>query len=396
MELAGIKEGQEFKNLKEICEFTGIQYKNSTNSRNAILKELERFLKLHKDGRKLKVAELYAKPKPKIDNRKGNSGKSKGSRNNYKGIYAEYIDVLLIQYLQEEELKLKNTCQIYTTNNKIAEATGIINCNYRTAFSNQEKFYNIVKKDFNIHKNTYCMRDVFYWTKTKIREIVKASLDRLQKAEKLEYETCYFVYIPYQARTPTEDEMKVINIAEEETMQEMGVLTKKQIDNDRKMSKEFNRKVLIRVQEQFAYIDSIFKGYTISLWEDFELKTDIEIKELKFKLNQEVLSALIEKPQKIQDKTIKDEGLELWFGARSPFWKPWVFDRMSKKYIEHCNDFIHILVDLEAIDIVNKIKNCRNKSMNNKLTNEEIEEYKDKILINLMDSMDLEDIDIPY
>ncbi len=336
------------------------------------------------------ILEIYNMPKTKVDGR----GKSKGSRNNYKGIYAEYIDRLLLQYLQEEENKLKDTCKIYTTNNKIAENTGIVNHNYRVAFSNREKFYNTVKKDFNIKSNTYCMKDVFDMTKTKIREIVKASLERLQKAEKLEYETCYFIYIAHTSKVPNVEEMEAISLAEEMVMEEMSVTTKKEIDNNYKLSKEFNRKVLEKVQEGFDYIDGIYKGYTISLWDDFELKNDEEIKELKVKLNALVIKSLKEKPPKIQEKTIKDEKLELWFGARSPFWSRWVFDRLSKKYIEHCFDFIHILVDIEAENITMKIKNCRDKKVPDGLTHKQKEEQKDKIIIQLIDRMNTEEL--PY
>ncbi|UZW12590.1 hypothetical protein OSC52_12060 [Clostridium pasteurianum] len=387
-----IEAGHVFASQREACEAIGIEYKNSTNSRRACEKEFDRRWKWHKEGRKIIVDEVYPEIKEKIENR----GKSQGSRNNYKGIYAEFIDALLLQYLQKEEDKLKDTCEIHTTNNKIAEATGIVNYNYRTAYNEREKFYNTVKKDFNIKTNTYCMKDVFYWTKSKIREIVKSSLDRLQKAELLEYELCYFLYMQYKERIPLEDEMKAIITAEEETMKEMGIEHKKKIDNSYELSKEFNKKVLGKVQKDFDYIESIFKGYTISLWEDIALKTDSEIKESMIKLNNLVISSLKEKPEKTQKKTKKDEGIGKWFGARNPFWKPWVFDRMSKKYIEHCYSFIDILCNLNAINIVEKIKNCKSNKISSKITQQQKDEYKDKILDELLDKIDLEDIELPY
>lgn len=390
--MGGIKAGHVFASQREACKAIGIEYKNSTNSRRACEKEFDRRWRWHKEGRKIIVDEVYPEIREKIENR----GKSEGSRNNYKGIYAQFIDTLLLQYLQNEEDKLKDTCVIHTTNNKIAEATGIVNNNYREAYNQREKFYNTVKKDFNIKSNTYCMKDVFYWTKSKIREIVKASLDRLQKAELLEYESCYFIYKQYKERVPLEDEMKAIITAEEESMKEMCVEHKKQIDNNYELSKEFNKKVLEKVQKDFDYILSIFKGYTISLWEDIELKSDKEIKELMIKLNNLVINSLREKPEKIQKKTKKDEGIGNWIGHRNPFWKPWVFDRVSKKYIEHCCSLINILCNIEASDIVEKIKNCKNNKISSKITQEQKDEYKDKILDELMDKMDLEDIDLPY
>lgn len=196
---------KEYKNKKELCEALGVE--KATGGRNIKLQDAEfaRYFRLIKTtGQKVKVVEIYAEPKPKVDGR----GKSEGSRNNYKGKYAKYIDVLLLQYLQEQENKL-NTCKIYTTNNIIAENTGIININYRVANSNREKFYNVVKDKFEIETNTYCMKDVFNMTKTKIREIVKASLDRLQKAEKLKYETCYFIlFADHTMKVPNKKKWK--------------------------------------------------------------------------------------------------------------------------------------------------------------------------------------------
>lgn len=231
------------------------------------------------------------------------------------------------------------------------------------------------------------MKDVFNMTKTKIREIVKASLDRLQKAEKLKYETCYFIlFADHTMKVPNKKEMEVITIAETEIIEQMGK-TKKQIDNNYKLSKEFNRKVLKKVQQEFEYIDGIFKGYTIVLLENVELKSKQEIKELKSKLNKLVIKTLKEQPQKIIAKTKKDEGLENWTGHRSPFWKPWTFDRMSNKYIEHCYNFIEILCNINAEDITIKIKNCNNT----KMPYRDIEEQKDKIIMYMIDK-ELENI----
>lgn len=388
--MESIKAGQVFNSQKQLCEAIEIEYKDSTNSRKSQEKEFDRRFKWHKEKRKIVIDEIYLEVKEKIENR----GKSEGSRNNYKGIYVEYIDMLLLQYLQQEELNLKDTCKIYTTNNKIAENTGIVNCNYRTAFNKREEFYNTVKNDFNIKRNTYCMYDVFDMIKTKIREIVKSSLDRLQKQQKLEYESYYFVYIPYTARIPTEDELEAINNAEEETMREMGVETRRQIDNNYKLYKEFNQMVLRKVQDEFDYIESIFKGYEISLWEDFELKSDIEVEKLKAELNDLVIATLKEKPCRYQEKAKKDEQVgNCWFGSRSPSWKPWNFDRLSTKYVEHCYSFINILCNIEETNITNKIKSCKNKKINRSLTEEQKEEQNGKILNELLDK---EEIEVPY
>ena len=381
-----ISVGQCVKNYKELCSLLDDTIKEGARNRQFQHKDWERYFSFDKNGHKYIITEIYSEPIPKVENR----GKSEGSRNNYKGIYAEIIDVLLLQYLLKEESNLKDTCKIYTTNNKIAEATGIINCNYRTAFSNQEKFYNTVKKEFDIKTNTYCMKDVFDMIKTKIREIVKASLDRLQKSEQLEYESCYFVYMSPTYRPPYKSELDAIHIAEEDTMKEMGVEHKKQIDNNQKLSKEFNNKVLKKVQEKFTYIQGIYKGYTISLWDDFEIKSDIEIKYLMKKLNHLVIDSLCDKPPKIYEKT-KEENGEGWSGSRNPFLKPWVYDRLSNKYIQHCNNFINILCNIKAKNISEQIINCKNRKIINGLTQKQREDIHNNFANKLIDQLGFDD-----
>ena len=364
--------GQTFKNYIELCVFLE-QKVVYGRSRQLQLKDWERYFRYSKKGQKIIIEEIYDEPLPKIDNR----GKSEGSRNNYKGIYAEYIDVLLLQFLEPSKNKLK----IYTTNNMIAEGCGIVNYNYRTALENRWKLYTIVKEKFDIESNIYCMIDVFSIIKTKIREIVKSSLDRLKKAEKLDYEVCYLVYIPYISREPIEAELQCIITAEEETMQEMGVERKAQIDNNEKLQKEFRKKVLEKVQKEFNYIKSIYMGYAIVLCEDIIALSVSEKKDLRAKLNEIVVESLKEKPQQIRDKTKKQEGIGGWIGSRSPFWSKWVFDRMSNKYIQQCFDFIDILCNLYAENIVQKIISCNDVKRPSYRTRREKEDLKEEDII---------------
>jgi len=66
--------GKYYKNLKEICAKTGIEYKDNNNGRKAIIKQIERFYLLERDGNGYWIKEKYDVPKDKIDNRKNNSG----------------------------------------------------------------------------------------------------------------------------------------------------------------------------------------------------------------------------------------------------------------------------------------------------------------------------------
>ncbi|HEX9061249.1 MAG TPA: hypothetical protein VF941_13805 [Clostridia bacterium] len=306
-------------NYKDLCKL--LKEKPKTN-RQLQLKDWERYFKYEKDGQKYIIKEIYKEPITKVDNR----GKS------YKGKYAEYIDPLLLQYLKKE----KNSSNIVnTTNNKIAEGTGIVNNKYKAALENQD-----IYKDINL--NMYCVRDTFKAIKTKIREIVKGSLDRLQKAEKIEYKNCYFVYTSTTSaqRIPTEEETKVIEDAEESTMKEMGIKEKIRIDNNPKLLKEFRIEAIRKVQRKFDYIMGYYKGFTITLLQqDIPLINSSEINDLKIKLNELVIASLSEKIEVIYSEALSAITLDQ---------NKWTIDRADNKYIEYCNNIVDNLCNLKT------------------------------------------------
>lgn len=81
MRLETLKEGLEFKNMIDMCEKLELEYKDSTNSRQAIMKEVERYVEISREGRRLTIVKVYDTPKEKIDGRI-NSGQRKNCRGN--------------------------------------------------------------------------------------------------------------------------------------------------------------------------------------------------------------------------------------------------------------------------------------------------------------------------
>lgn len=63
-----------FNSARDICDFLGREYKDSTNSRRATEKELSRYCEWHKDKRKYIITQVFDKPLPKDDGRKNNGG----------------------------------------------------------------------------------------------------------------------------------------------------------------------------------------------------------------------------------------------------------------------------------------------------------------------------------
>ncbi|MCK9310004.1 MAG: GIY-YIG nuclease family protein [Candidatus Cloacimonetes bacterium] len=118
--------GKYYKNLKEICAKTGIEYKDNNNGRKAIIKQIERFYLLERDGNGYWIKEKYDVPKDKIDNRKNNSGHHR------KKYYSNFN-------ISEEN---ENKIGVYTIilDNKIYIGSTIVGFRYR--FKEHIKFNN--------------------------------------------------------------------------------------------------------------------------------------------------------------------------------------------------------------------------------------------------------------
>jgi hypothetical protein len=109
MNINNISEGQIFKNYKELCLELGVEIKTSTNSKNALYKELTRYCKYNKVGHKIVIEEIYNRPLPKIDNN---------------SIYGNLIQLLI------SDLLAQCNGHVSISRSKLMLALGIVNSNY--------------------------------------------------------------------------------------------------------------------------------------------------------------------------------------------------------------------------------------------------------------------------
>ena len=70
-----LKPNQIFKNYKELCSYLGEEIKAGC-SKQAQIKEWERYFSYKKEGNKFIITEVFDSPKDKIDNRGGNNLKN--------------------------------------------------------------------------------------------------------------------------------------------------------------------------------------------------------------------------------------------------------------------------------------------------------------------------------
>lgn len=84
MKIENLSEGLIIKNYKELCSILEIKVE-AGNSKKAQLKELERFVKYHKQGNKFIIDEIYFNIKEKVDMRFNN-----GKKGEFYGEYKKY------------------------------------------------------------------------------------------------------------------------------------------------------------------------------------------------------------------------------------------------------------------------------------------------------------------
>lgn len=171
---------------KELCEIFGVKPATG-NTKIKQIKEWERYGKLVKGEKAtFMFVELYDVPKDKVDNRKGNSGKSEGSRGN-RSLYAEYIDKLILNMVIENNYCLEaSTGDIFIENPYSNISLDLLTEDYNNISFDRNELNSINAKI--IHElpewiiNSYM--DKIY---LKLNTIIRSSLDRLQKQEYVNY-----------------------------------------------------------------------------------------------------------------------------------------------------------------------------------------------------------------
>lgn len=355
MNIANLKQGQEFKNLKELCTQLEIQYKDSTNSKKAILKEVERFAKLSRKGRRICVEEVYLIPKEKVDNRKGHSGTTKGL-NAGSMKFGKYIDVLLENLLFKQKQK---DDVIYITNSCIAQKIQMVNFNYRVCLANREKFHKFLYNRYFYSPYT-ATNDVFSCIYSKMRPAITSSLNRLQAQGKITYNVTYITYYENENTVVTDVENKKIIQLEINTLKGMEITPKKMMWNNKKRQ-EFYAKVNEKVKEYFynngKEIDGIYQGYKIFNIKNIKEQENIKTIEKEFNniFATDVMDSIRNNNERIKQKYTHE-----FTGWGVPKYKKWDEERItSLKYINLVEHSINILISHNAINITQRIEAMR-------------------------------------
>ena len=336
LELSNIKEGMIVKNYKELCKLLNEKEKTS-DSKQAQLKEWERYFKFEKKGHKYIILEIYDLPLKKKDYRiYGNNS-----------IYIEHIEKGLLKYLSQQkgyivELVFKN----------LFYPLCLVNHNYLRI--NKEE----LKKEFNL--TDFEINHFYQYSYQYCKSILISSLKNLRNRSLIHYEFITMVSITRknekdqiitEIREATNEEKKYIISIEREVLKQMKL-------------KNINSVYLAFKQEEFYYkinqllserydIDKCFEIIRIVFNKPDILEglKEIEVERHKKILNNKVVNAIQKKAKKNYKKN-KDkikEFNENYFGQPNPM----ILDKMfilSDNYLDNQYKLIDKLIRINSND----------------------------------------------
>ena len=284
--------GQVIKNYKEFCTILKQEIKTSTNSKNAQLKNISRYIHFEKDKQKFIVINIYDEPLEKDDKRTlGN-----------KSIYVQHIELLLLNYLSKQKgYTAKLTLKKYLL------LLGMINRKYIEENTEMMKKYSDNITIFQI--NHFYQR-----TYQKLREILFSSLNNLKNRRLIDYEELTIINIREPIndmmetveRIANDTEKNIIRNIEKEVLINMGIESISLVHLKFK-TKEFYNKVNLLLRERhninYTYKDIkilFTKKYIDQALQQAELITE------RIMLNDKIVTAINDQAERKKEKSIEN------------------------------------------------------------------------------------------
>ncbi|SHH36626.1 hypothetical protein [Clostridium grantii] len=250
---------------KELCSLLEVEEKSRGNSRNCQYKDFERYFTYHKVGQKTFIDEIFAEVKEKIDNRKGHSGKSEGSRNQTT-LYANYIDAILTNYFYsiQENHKIDNT--IYRTNLQMLQIANLINENYKRLQTKEEEIVKYISKN---GLSFISFNNVMFQVSSIANRKIEQSLTRLQNKNIIKFQKGYIISYFDEERISKEriantEETQIIKDIEKKLLDAYDT-TIQQLKFDKKALRKFYDKVKEEVKKEIECM-YFYVGYEITAY----------------------------------------------------------------------------------------------------------------------------------
>ena len=136
MQVNRLKTGDIYRNYGHLCEILEIKpTKKANNQRNAQFKELERYVKWHREGHKIIIDEVYSDVKDKVD------GRTKGNNNEL----SKNLRYMILHLCSKNKLRDKE--EIGFSKIFLYNYCGMINDNYKDSKGNRQAFAEYLNLD---------------------------------------------------------------------------------------------------------------------------------------------------------------------------------------------------------------------------------------------------------
>lgn len=389
MKIENLQQEMTIKNYKELCGILNVKVKTG-ESKQCQLRDFERYFKYHKDGNKFIIDEIYEVPKEKIDNR----GKSKGSRNN-NNIYGKYIEKLvldlLVQQYNSTDLQRR---KIYMSRDKMLLSLNMVNDNYTFSKFNKKVLCNYINVDIDNAKEFYDINN------KNLLDTAERAFDSLANKCLIDWNLVTTVAVNEESyiinedgkeiklseihRTATEYEREWILDAEQRTLVNMGMESKKEVYL-KDQYEEFNKCVCEILQEEETDIKYYYKSYDIvfhpNIIKELEkinkfILEQEERQNIKVTLNGIISKRFKENVQNRQDKASEEK--EKVFGIDNNAYAEMKRDRrLDYNYIDDNNKIIDTVIDYKTKDLTFEMQEKYKKDI--KKSREEIDKVINSI-----------------
>lgn len=265
MNLANLSVGQRIPNYKKLCDLLGVPVKKG-NSKNAQLKEFDRYFRYTRIGNAYLIDEIYTTPLPQHDDRQK---------------YLYLIEPILLNFFAVRTLRSDEA-----TWNKWFCRLGFVN----------QRFYDEPACDDQLdfwHANSNSLFRTKNIAKNKMREILTSALKNMKKRNLINYDEHWKVIDRNgHQRTARERDVQLIEEIQQSVLTEMGCDTIQQVYLSPSKYRTFSEKTHARISEQ-AHWRQVFKVLEIEvLGSSAEQYFSIEPAPLMKELNRKICAAV--------------------------------------------------------------------------------------------------------
>lgn len=295
MQISKLHQGMILKNYKALCEVLEIEPKKSgSNSYKAQFKELERYVKYHKEGQKIIIDEILSEVKAKMDNRANNKG-----GNNV--IYANDIEVLLMDTLIQTTDQQKELGRVGFSKSYLYLRLGLVNDNYKPTSDKVLQLSDALNVPYQ------AINECYNTTNGKLWNTVKSGLNAMRNKALINWDFGYNMvfkkditdiksYVNDSIRVASIDDRELIRSCELRALKEMNIPTKTKVFTTKKWN-EFKELVTEYIQEIYPDLLHYYESVVIyfkpeEIMEAFMQLDNKNLYEIKQNLNGNISSGL--------------------------------------------------------------------------------------------------------